>query len=231
MADKPFPRSEAEIYAFLQNLNEKLPAIGAFLGLDATDLNNLAYYTTNWHYLMTVSTQVNDSRDSFFEFKNDVMYGEPGKVAAFGGFPSISTPETANTGIVPWTRQLVKRIKVSSGYTPTIGEALGFIVNNGDQLNPNDVVPTLKLRAANEGVVEITFSKQGFDAMRVDFKRKGDENWQLAGVYVSSPGIHSIPPIEPGTPEAREYRGILLKKNQPVTQYSTSSNIVTNPTS
>lgn len=49
-----------------------------------------------------------------------------------------------------------------------------------------------------------------------------------AGTHTTSPGIDQAT-AHGGEPEAMEYRGILLDKNEPVTQYSPVYTIVTNP--
>src|SRR5690606_26921994 len=110
-----------------------------------------------------------------------------------------------------------------------MGEALGLVTSGGESIAPGDVVPSITPKAVNDGVVEIKFKKSGFTAIRIDYRKKGDSEWQLAGVYTNSPGLHNAPSVPPGQPEAREYKGILLKKNQPVTQYSPTYTVVTTP--
>ncbi len=87
----------------------------------------------------------------------------------------------------------------------------------------------LVVTALPRGKVSIAFSKQGQDAMRGEFKRKKDTEWLLAGIWTTSAGIHDEPSVPPGDPESRQYRGILLNKNEPFGNYSTIYTIVTTP--
>lgn len=176
-----------------------------------------------------MANQVNDSKDEFFSFKEQMFYGDPNANFKVPVFPVLEMPEGAAPGIVTWVKQLIKRIKAAPGYTPQIGEALGLVTTGSEGIAPGDIIPQLTPKAINDGAVEIKFKKQGMTAIRIDYRKKGDSGWKLAGVYSSSPAIHFEQSTPPDTPEAREYRGILLKKNEPVTQYSATYNIVTTP--
>jgi hypothetical protein len=227
MADKPFPSTEAEIDLFLKNRVVKMPIYQAALGVTAAEVTKLNDGAQNFEYLMNLANQISDTKEAFTNFKNTMYYGEQAAQPAIPIFPIVAMPNTGQQGIVTFAKALIKRIKTSSGYTEQIGEDLGLIVVGGDSLSPAEIVPELKLRAIEDGVVEIKFSKDGLDAMKIDWKPKGEETWQLAGVYTSSPALHNG--SNGGNPQAREYRGRLLKKNEPVSQYSAIYSVVTTP--
>jgi hypothetical protein len=228
MPDVPFPTNEGDIELFIENLAEKAPAVQVVLGLSAGDMVRLAAAAANFDYMRNMTNQVNDSKEAFTSFKNDLFYGPTEGNLAVPTFPAITLPELGEPGIVPWVKSLIKRIKASPGYTDQIGIDLGLFTDTVPESDPSAIVPTLALKALNDGNVEIKFSKQGLDAMRVDWRKKGEAAWNLAGVYTTSPGIHNQPSTG-NEPEGREYRGILLKKNEPVSQYSATYNIVTTP--
>lgn len=228
MPDIPFPAAEGDIELLLENFDVKLPGYQATLALTAGDLTRVAANAANYNYLRALATQVNDSKEAFFAFKASMFTGPTEGAFEPPILPIVTLPELGSPGIVTWTRQLIKRIKAATGYNQQIGEDLGLVTATGDSLNPADIVPTLTVKALNDGAVEIKFSKQGLDAMRVDWRKKGDGAWLLAGVYTGSPGIHDTPSTG-GEPEGREYRGILLKKNVAVSQYSPTYNVVTTP--
>lgn len=194
----------------------------------AGDSVQTAANAANYNYLRAVAQQITDSKEAFFQYKNSMFSGPTEGTFEPPVLPIVTLPELGSPGIETWTKQLIKRIKAAPGYTQQIGEDLGLVMNGGDSLNPADIVPTLTLKALNDGGVEIKFSKQGLDAMRVDYRKKGESTWLFAGVYTSSPGFHSAPSTD-DAPEGREYRGILLKKNEPVSQYSPTYNVVTTP--
>lgn len=64
------------------------------------------------------------------------------------------------------------------------------------------------------------FSRQGQDALRVEFRIAGTETWQLAETFTASPGEHTVTPTVAGQPVAVEYRCRLIYKNEQVGQWS-----------
>lgn len=230
MADKPFPTNEADLNLLLQTFKAKLPLHATALGLTPAEVTTESEDADNFNYVITMAPQVMDAKDAYFAFKDLLIDGEISTVQPpMPTFPTVTTPQHPFPGIKKRTRMLIKRIKASPGYTTQIGEDLGLIENDQQGFNPNELFAELKLRAMSDSRVEITFSKQGQDAMQVTFRRKGDTAWTAAGTYTSSPAVHTAPPTVPGDPESREYRGILVKKNDPIGNMSPSYNIVTTP--
>ena len=230
MADKPLPTKEPELNVFIQNLVVKLPAWAGILGISPAAMTELENDALNFNYTLNISQGVTDSKEAFFEFKDVLMNGPIGTAPLpLPTFPAIATPKDPVAGIVKRLRRLIQQIKLSSAYTDQIGEDLGLVESSPASFNPNDLFAEITPRAIANGKVEITFSKQGMDAMRVEFRRKGETNWSLAGVYTSSGGIHDAPSVPPDSPEQREYRGILTKKNQDIGNMSPIYTIVTTP--
>ncbi len=230
LREKKLPTNEAGWNLLLQNFVAKLPGYAIALGLTPTEVTTQADDAQNFDYLITVAQQVTDSKDSFFAFKDLVIDGEISTIQPPPPiFPTISMPQHPFPGIIKRFRLLVKRIKASTGYTEQIGEDLGLLENVPNSIVPQDIVPEMKLKALTGSRVEISFSKKGFDAMRVEYQRKNDTGWQLAGVFTSSPATHELPPELAGEPESRSYRGVLMEKNVAVTQYSPTYTIVTTP--
>ena len=177
-----------------------------------------------------MAQSVSDSKEAFTTFKKAVFDGDPAApMPAEPTFNSVSMPGGPQSGIVAGIKAIVKRAKTSAGYTETIGDDLGFIEGDNNALDPTTLTAALKIKPLSGSVVQINFSKQGQDAMRVEFRRKGDTKWGLAGVYTASPGIHAEPPVTPDDPESRDYRGTLIKKNVAVGNYSPTYTIVTTP--
>jgi len=230
MADKGIPQTEAEINIFLQTLDIKLPAYETILAITTEELEDLKNDAQNFDNMLVTTQRIIDSKDAFFEFKENLFKGEPSTVALTPPvFPLISPPQPALPGIIRRLRNLVKRIKTAPGYTIQIGEDLGLVESDPAGFNPDTLTAELKVRAISNGRVEISFSKQGMDAMRVEFKRKGETTWTLAGIFTASPGVHDEASVPPGSPEVREYRGFLVKKNEIVGNASPSYTVVTTP--
>ncbi|HMO82229.1 MAG TPA: hypothetical protein PKD24_15740 [Pyrinomonadaceae bacterium] len=228
MPDKPFPKSEAEIEQLIDRLEAELPAYQVLLGLTVGDMVRLSNAKANFHYIRDVAGEISGKKESFQDFKNAMFNGPETPTIDPPVFPVIALPELHEQGIIPFIRSLIKQLKASPNYTEAIGEVLDLVVDSPDHLNPGDIVPELRLKSIEDGEVEIKFSKQGLDAIRIDWRVKDTTEWQNAGTFTTSPAIHSHPSTD-GKPEAREYRGRLLKKNVPVSQYSAIYTVVTNP--
>ena len=230
MADKPFPTNEADTNLLFQTLKTQLPLVNAQLGLDAADVNFFLLQAPNYQYLLTVAQEINDQHEAFTAFKKSLLDGDPKDPPPLAPvFAIIALPETASNGIEAEAKAIIKRIKASAGYNPTIGEQLGLVDSTEGPSNPNDLTAELKCTAKAGGAVEIAFSKQGQDAMRGEFKRKNDTEWQFAGIWTASPAFHIAASVPPGDPESRQYRGVLIKKNEPVGNHSPIYTVVTTP--
>lgn len=230
MADKPFPTTEGDLNVFVQNFKVKIVAYVVVLNLLASEISALGDDALNFNYIVNFAQQVEDSKDAFYAFKDELINGGIATAPLIvPTFAPVDMPKEPIAGIKKRLRGLIARIKASAGYTQQIGEDLGLVENDPGSLNPDTLNADIKPRAIADGKVEITFSKQGMSAMRVDFRRKGDVKYEFAGLYPSSPAIHDEPSVPPDVPEQREYRGILIKKNDPIGNVSPSYTIVTTP--
>ena len=229
MADKPFPNTEPGINLLLQSLAANLGTYKSILPVLQADIDFIIAAAANFQYLINMAPQVSDAKESYTKFKDTYFNASVGDSApSVPTFPIIAVPNPATVGLITETKAIVKRIKAAPGYTDVIGEALG-LVDGGSETTVDEITAALKLKALSNSRVEVSFSKQGQDAMRVEFKRKGESNWTLADVFTSSPGIHDAPSVPPDEPESREYRGVLIKKNTAVGNVSPAYTVVTTP--
>lgn len=230
MPDKPFPTNEAETNLLFQTMKTQLPLVNPQLGLDAADVDFFVNQAPNYQYLINVAQEIGDQREAFTAFKRSLLEGDPKDPAPDPPvFTIITLPKAAFNGMEAEAKAIIKRIKASAGYNVTIGEQLGLVDSFEGPLNPDNLTAELKCTAKAGNVVEIAFSKQNQDAMRGEFKRKSDTEWQLAGIWTASPAFHIAASVPPGDPESRQYRGVLIKKNEPVGNYSPSYTVVTTP--
>lgn len=229
MADKPYPQDDAGINSLLQNMAAKLGTYTTILPVSNDDVTFILKGADNFQYLLNMTPQVSDTKESFTKFKGAYFDGETNaSVPGPPAFPSIAVPHDGVIGIIKGSKSIIRRCKEAPGYTEVIGEDLGWI-DTGSEAPVTELVASLSLTAKAGSEVEIKFSKQGMDAMQVEFKRKGDAAWSFAGVYTNSPGVHSTPNTPPDEPESREYRGVLLSKNDPVGEHSPTYTVITSP--
>jgi len=230
MADTPFPENEAGINLLLQSLAVSLAPFKPILPVVQEDIDFIIAAAANFQYLINTTPLVSDAKETFTKFKDAYFNGAVTNSApAVPTFPAINVPNPATVGLITETKAIIKRIKAAPGYTVVIGEALGLVDTGPAPFNANDLNAELKIVAKPGNIVEIAFSKQGQDAMQVEFKRKSETVWGLAGVYTSTPGTHTAPSVPPEDPESRQYRDILLKKNVPIGNVSPIYTVVTIP--
>lgn len=230
MAEIPFPTSEAGISQWLKTAVTKLPGYKTELGISNPELSRIAADSVNFDYLVSMSAQIDDTKDAFYQYKRTILNGELIEpLPTPPAFSSISLPDTGAVGIVTFAKFIWQRSKKAGGYTTQIGEDLGWISN--DELEtPEQITAALtSLKALSNSRVEMTFSKQGQDAMKILFKRQSESKYSLAGVYTASPAIHEEDPLDPDTPESRQYKGILMKKNEEIGNESPIYTVVTTP--
>lgn len=226
MPDKPFPFTEGGINLLLQTLAINLATYKIVLPVLQADIDFIEAAAENFQYLINTSPLILDAKEAYTKFK-EAYFNLPvgGKEPDVIVFPVIAVPNPTVVGLITETKAIIKRIKSAAGYNEVIGEALGLIDGGSDPILDN-LTAALKLKALSASRVEITFSKQGQSAMQVEFKRKGELVWSIAGVYTSSPAIHNAPSDDP---EAREYRGFLTKKDVAVGNISPIYTVVTTP--
>ncbi len=230
MAEKAFPTSEAEINLLFQTMKTQLPLVAGQLGLAGPDVDFFVKQADNYQYIVTFAQEISDQREAFTAFKRSLFEGDPNAPAPTPiVFSTMSLPQAAFNGMEAEAKAIIKRIKSSAGYNQSIGEQLGLVDTGPPAFNPNDLTAELKILAKPGNIIEITFSKQGQDAMQVEFKRKSETVWAIAGVYTSTPGIQIAPSVPPDDPESRQYRGTLLKKNAPIGNTSPIYTVVTIP--
>ena len=210
--------------------NDELPNVAPTLNISPEMLTQLAEDYANFAYLRSFSNALASHKESYQDFK-DIIFDDPNElVPEAPAFNSVTMPGPYKSGIIPRARALAQYIKASPGYTDQLGELLDLVVDNPDNIQPGDILPVLKPEALNTGNVEIKFSKQGLDAMKIFWRPKGEQEWQDVGSFMTSPAVHVVTYASSDKqPMALEYRGILLKKDQPVSQYSQIASIVTTP--
>lgn len=230
MAEVSFPTSEAGISQWLKTAAAKLPGYQTELGISAPEMARIIADSVNFDYLVAMSGMVDDSRDAYYAWKRTMLYGELIEpLPPDPTFGAVTLPETGAVGIVTFAKFIWQRSKKAGGYTTQIGEDMGWIANDEAEGVELLTANFSNVKALSNSRVEISFSKQGQDGMKILFKRNADSKWNLAGIPTASPYIHEEDPTEPDTPESRQYKGILMRKNEEVGIESPIYTVVTTP--
>ncbi len=227
-----FPVSQAERNLLLQSLKTKLANYQATFGLSDETIRQNQDDAVVYEFLIITANQLENDVAEFFGYKSTVSDGDINLPTP--AYPTVSIPALpalaigVKAGIIPRTKALIRFIKAHPNYTTEIGDDLGINWSGGDPIAPDQLVAGLNPRSMPNDKVEISFSKQGQQAMRIQKRLKGETDFSTVAEPASSPYLDETPSTG-GNPEQREYRGILLDKNQAVGQYSPIYTVVTTP--
>jgi hypothetical protein len=227
----PFPKTQVAVSALLQIWLTKIETWSTLYGLASDTVKQVKTDAVVYNHLMLAANQLKADEDEFFAFKKNMIEGDPkGTAAAYPTVALLPQPATdgePKPGIEARNTELYNFLKKHPNRTPEsladlgIGDAAAHIVS------PDDLRPSLKIKAMPDDKVELAFSKQGQKGCRIQVRRGGGD-WTNAGDPNTSPYIDETASTG-GNPEKREYRAIFLKDNRPFGQYSDIVTVVTTP--
>ena len=99
-----------------------------------------------------------------------------------------------------------------------------------DAISEGDIQAEMKITPMGNYTVQFVFSKQGMNALRIEWRYAGTTNpWGHVDTFDTSPAVAQIEAQTPGQPAAVEFRCRLVRKNQPVGQYSPTYTVYVTP--
>ena len=223
------PVTESALLAWTKNFAAQLVTVQVTLGITVAELEAVQNFAANLEYLLDFNTQFKQQKDSFYVFKREMIFGAQGPMPEAPSFNSVSMPGPGEKGGVEMLKVLVKRIRVAPGYTPQIGELLGIEKPTPAPPDPMLITPTIAAVPMPDGKIQFKCSKMGMDAVRVEYKLPNVEGWAVAGEFTTAKTVVSLPDNLKAHPERLLYRARLLKKNEPIGQYSSVISVITNP--
>ena len=139
---------------------------------------------------------------------------------AFDIEPPDTPPTQVPPGIEKRVRDLASFIKGNKAiYSEADGEKLGIVAPEETKDAVDDVTAYFELTTQAEFRLKADFRKRGFDGIRFEYRHIGGK-WFPAGVLLVSGGKFTVPPSEPGVGEQVEIRGIYVKGNDDVGNFS-----------
>ena len=187
MSGDYIPRSYANLQQWLQTQQTDIPEVGATLGM--TDTEQASYLASVQRLLDKVTTIV-DLTHQLDQLKADL--------------DSILATE------VPNLHRSVRRLKTHAEYEPGIGLRMGWL-GGRHEVDPETSQPVITATVLGLRV-RIDGTKPGFAAINVYMRRQGEVTWaQIALRKRRYPIYDETPPLNPDTPEVREYlcRGVV----------------------
>lgn len=226
------PKENNERINWTLNFEQEFPALAAGLGFTNAEMTALLQDSAALRYSILVAQAGAILSKKCTAYKNDMVGGvgenqQTPEVPVFT--PPDAPPATVDAGIIERLSKAMNRAKLSSGYTPTIGETLLIVTPQGDSFNPDDGKPTGEATAMTGSIVRIDWKKGKFDGIFIDSQRNDETEWTRLDFDMRSPYEDTRPPVNAGKPEERRYRLRYFIDNTAVGAWSDVIVVITLP--
>ena len=221
-----WPAKKGDQIIMLSNCLAAWPTIGSMLEFTTEQVREFRMLLTEFLAVLNQVDQCQFAVKAVVEWRDEVIYGPETNMTAPPS-PGLTTPTTptVNGGFFEQLKRWRSQIMISTNYTEAIGEALGLLGPMVPNRNPNDAQPDFRVITATDYWVNLNGSLQGFDAVDVEYQRKGTANWENIGYLTKTPGGLQITPTTPGTAEIGMIRCRFVAKNETVGSYSPNYSI------
>jgi hypothetical protein len=214
------PTRLSELLVVVQTFAAKLPLHSAELGLTQAQVDDGLKACDAIQGSIVLAENCKTTMQSMTQWRDMVLKGnfKAGTVPPPPTFPVGGSPDY-DQGSLLLFMQLRDLIVKLPGYTRAIGEDLMIV---GADITPKpdiDVIPEFKVRAMDGYFVRISGSLQGFDAMKLQYRPKFGP-WREIGFLTALPGVLHIETEDTQQPQAGKIRGIFIRKNTVVGNYS-----------
>jgi hypothetical protein len=215
-----YPKGMDARAAWHQNFADNITLLQLKYNLTAAQVAQAAADNTWMQFWVAMRHTLEARNQQVTKYFNDIAGNDPTlDPPAIIDFVVADGPTEVPPGIEFRTRELARHIKGHSAYAEADGEMLGIVSAESEPANLGEMTAAFTVKSMPNFGVEAKFKKNGADAMRFEFRRKGGQ-WMHAGYLIASPGTITIAPTEAGTAEQIEMRGIMVQKNQDVGGFS-----------
>jgi len=223
---KVIPRDEEGFELLVLKMNSKMTNWRTTLNISAEQLTALGQNAEAYQGWRLIKAQIADTKTSVTEFVRILFEGD--KNDPIPAMPNLSfavPPLPAKPGIERQIKDLIEYIELQDGFTDAIGLDLGFYVEEGDNISPEELTAKFEVDDLSAYRLEIEFSLQKQDAFRLSYRTKGGSGWTDL-TLTSSPYILQITPDPNGLAVTIEMQGSLIDKNQIVGNTSDVKTVV-----
>jgi hypothetical protein len=205
---------------WINNLAGKLPTYQAVLGLTAADVASMTADAAFFTYALNAQTQVAAYAQQWTAYKNSARNGSAPALGAIPVAPVLPAPAPAMVapGIIGRATALVARIKVTPGYTDSIGQALQ-IIGADNPVDPTTLKPILNVQL-DAGEVDISWTKQGMDGLEIQVDRGDGKGFVFLAIDTIPNYTDTAPMPAAGQSALWKYKSIYIQADQRVGQWS-----------
>jgi len=221
------PYSLKQRLTVFENVLSKIDGYASTLPLTTEQLTRIKEICETFIYAFNIVEQSKSTMKSLVSWRDMILSNEmsPESIPERPLFNNDLPPAGATAGIYAEFRKLIEIVKAAPGFTSAIGVDLMIMPPTRTAKNLAELVPSVKVANAGGHSVKISGSLEGMAAMRVEYRRKGSEKWEIAAFLTHLPEIVSINPAVKGEPESGGIRCVLFNKNREVGQYSPVMNV------
>lgn len=192
-SSKWFPTNFSDRAAWFNNFATAFATIGPTLGFSAGEISKLQDDNDTMQFLVNYLPQAEAYVESVRGYRRAVTEGDAdGSVPTFPTM-TLSAPVTpVPQGIYERLDNLVKRIRLASGYSEEEGTQLGIIPKKPGSISPGDAKPVIVGDTDPGNVVTVKFRKGQFSGIFLQVSiDKGP--WVDQGRFTRSPATLNIP--------------------------------------
>lgn len=226
------PEDEPGFNEWYKTFSANLGAVAATVEVSMAKVARAVNDSAAFDYLIERNNIVRVYKEAESSAKSSASGGEPSTEAVV--LPNLNLPDVPDGvvihhGIMKWANNLVQQIVENENCTPEIENFLNIELKGGNA--PDDTISgEIKSAAAgNGGVISLKCAMQGYKGYRV-YSMRGDEaDFIKIGDSMQTEFTDDRPNLVSGQPEKRQYKVIMIEKNQPVGDYSDVKIVVTKP--
>lgn len=205
-----------------QNIANQIDEYAAVLGLSSVQTDRIKAIAAEYEYAVGLYERNRLASKALRKWRDHIISGTAQNRPASPPpqFDNTPPPPNMRFGIVGEMRKLVAVIKASPGFTTTIGVALGIMPPNRVKIPLSELVPKVKITAQPGYHVRIACEMQKMDALAVEYRRNGEEEWQNVAILTKLPATIYVEPAILGVPESGTMRCRYYNANKYVGNFS-----------
>ncbi|HMT07066.1 MAG TPA: hypothetical protein PKA82_03610 [Pyrinomonadaceae bacterium] len=219
------PYSINERKLFLRQFATNIPQYATVLGLTQAEVDRIHEISEAYSFAVDLVEIAKVDLKALVAWRDHIISGEKSKKPAPNRptFNNSAPPAGTTASLIAETRKIVRRVKNSMSYEPTMGIALGILPPNHVKTPLRELKPQMKVTAVVGFKIRIACEKKGMTALAVEYRRKCEEKWQKIAFLTTFPETIYIEPAVAGVPETIEVRGNYVKANKSVGEVSNPS--------
>ncbi|MGB2752442.1 MAG: hypothetical protein WBC19_10335 [Pyrinomonadaceae bacterium] len=222
MSSDFYPNNREAVAAWHANLAANIGSVKTKYGITVSVQTQVAEDNAWIQFWVAYRNAFDASSQQLTKYYNTIAGGseQPETPLPFTIAAPVDPPAEVPPGIEKRARDLASFIKGNKAvYSEADGELLGIVAGEEIKGSLGDMTASFTLTTQAEFKLKADFKKNGMDGIRFEYRHIGGA-WNPAGVLLTSGGKFTVPPTTPGVGQQVEIRGIYIKGNDDVGNFS-----------